>query len=227
MGGLIKGLMDNHAQNKANEAQAKAAQAQAEELTRQSEAFEEISEDRLAEMEAQRLAGLQEAEFQQDLATVQGQRQMGSARAGAGASGLGGVSRTSVLDQMQGDIDLALGQMQVRIDEADRAATEAIALQAASDEETIRQIRHGAATSQAQADAINADLDNIWDDVFRVGASTLLGGLSGASQAFSTLPTTSTPTPNLITNTLPSYNPLAAPVGPSGAATSYLTPSFY
>ena len=198
--GLARGISNVVANNAAEAAAGNEAIAAADEMGRQTDAFAALSQRRREEMESQRLANDQEAGFQIGQATEQGRRAVGSATAGVGASGLRGGSKTSVLDQLQGDIDTQLGQMDVRRAEANRAATEAIGMQLQADTETIRQGDYQEELTRTEGEDLIEDSAFSWGDAFNILLDTGSGVMAGGNAAMNfDSGGSSSGTPNTIT----------------------------
>jgi len=164
LGALAQGLMAVRAQRKADEADSAQLRDDANEAAL--EAMQQRQD--LAAADERRAFDIQSAE-------IEGERAAAAQAAATGASGLMGISKTAVTDQLRADYDRAIGQL-----ERDRAA----AYDAGLNE--IRKTTHAVGVATAAADAIDADLgstERIGRDILSVTFNTLTGAWGGYTGA--------------------------------------------
>lgn len=165
------------------EAAAASAEAGAEslELRRQIIESTEIFDAQQEEAQAAIDAANQAAQFNIGETTIAGERAVGAREATVGASGLGGVSKVGVVEQLQGDITRQIGQLETERQEMLRAGAAEIEIAQLEFTEDVRQSQRE--VDLLSAEALSLEQESLFglDDLSTIGIGALGGLASGAS----------------------------------------------
>ena len=173
--GLLGGIANVTEQNAQAEAAAAEATAQSAELTTQIDAATDIFGDQQAEFQAQLDAANQASQFEISQGRVAQERAVGSQVAQNAASGLGGASKTSVVDQLSADFDTQIGQLETARQEMLRAGQAEMDIAELEFTETTRQTTREADLLTAEAAQFEEESQFDLSDLGTIFTGTLAG----------------------------------------------------